>query len=186
MLREAGLEPGQFIVVHMSSGSPLREWPAAKWRELAEHLTIDGHGLVFTGSGQEQARAIADVTRDLPGCTNLCDRLEWPEFVHVVACAELLVSVETVAAHVAAAVGTPSVAIWTGIGRLSHWRPLGGECTVLMNQVPCAPCFRSRGCQAMSCVRDVSVGAVLEAVRSHLRPAGDLAASKSPHRVATG
>jgi ADP-heptose:LPS heptosyltransferase len=171
VLREAGLQPSGYIVVHMGPGSRLREWPAAKWRQLAEWLTADGHRLAFTGSGDEQARRIAEVTRDVRGCVDLCNRLTWQEFVHVVACAELLVGVETVAAHVAAAVMTPCVAIWSGIGRLSHWRPRGGECTVLMSPVPCAPCFRSRGCSAMSCVRDVSVDAVLEAVHSHLRPA---------------
>jgi ADP-heptose:LPS heptosyltransferase len=174
VLRDAGLQPGAYVVVHIGSGSPLREWPAAKWRLLAEQLTADGHRLAFTGSGDEQARRIADVTRDLRGCVDLCNQLDWPEFVRVVGCAELLVGVETVAAHVAAAVGTPCIAIWTGISRVSHWRPLGGECTLLMNPVPCAPCFRSRGCEAMSCVRDVSVDAVLEAVRSHLQGRGEI------------
>jgi ADP-heptose:LPS heptosyltransferase len=182
VLRDAGLQPGAYVVVHMGSGSPLREWPAAKWRQLAGELTADGHWLAYTGSGDEQARRVAEVTRDLPRCVDLCNRLDWQEFVRVVARAQLLVGVETVAAHVAAACGTPSVAIWTGIGRLGHWRPLGGECTALISPVPCAPCFRSRGCEAMSCVRDVPVARVLEAVRSHLRRANaDLEAPRARH-----
>ena len=178
VLREAGLQPGRYVVVHTGPGSPLREWPAASWRQLAERLTADGHRLAFTGSGIEQACRIADITRDLPGCVDLCNRLDWQGFVHAITCADAVVAVETVATHVAAAVGTPCVAIWSGIGRMSHWRPRSEECTVLIGSVPCAPCFRSRGCEAMSCVRDVSVDAVAQALRSHLRRAArDLAAS---------
>jgi ADP-heptose:LPS heptosyltransferase len=172
VLSANGLQRGEYVVVHIGSGSPLREWPASKWRELAKRLTAEGYRLAFTGSGDEQARAIAQVTQGLRGCADLCNRLRWPEFVSVVAGAALLVGVETVAAHVAAAVGTPSVALWTGIGRLSHWRPLAAQCTVLMSAVPCAPCFRSRGCSAMACVRDVTVDTVLDAVRARVQPPG--------------
>jgi hypothetical protein len=48
--------------------------------------------------------------------------------------------------------------------------------------VPCAPCFRSRGCASMACVREVTVDAVLRAVRTQLgapatRDAAPVAAS---------
>ncbi len=168
-LREAGVSPGEYVVVHMTAGSPLREWPREKWRQLAERLTAEGHELVFTGSGALQEEAAAEVSRGLPRCTNLSGRLGWHEFVHALACAQLVICVETVAAHIAAASGTPCVALWTGITRLTQWRPLGAASTVLINPVPCAPCFRSRGCAAMSCVRDVGVETVLEAVRSQRR-----------------
>jgi lipopolysaccharide heptosyltransferase II len=121
-LRAAGVAAGDYLVVHMGSGSPLREWPREKWRDLAERLTADGHCLVFTGSGDPQRQAADDVIRGLRQCTNLCEHLGWHEFIHVVKCAKVVVCVETVASHVASAVGTPCVALWTGITRLSHWR----------------------------------------------------------------
>jgi ADP-heptose:LPS heptosyltransferase len=171
-LREEGVRVGEYVVMHMTAGAPLREWPREKWRQLAEHLTAEGHQLVFTGSGAAQERAAADVARGLAGSVNLCGRLGWHEFIHVIARAQLVVSVETVAAHIAAAVGTPCVALWTGVTRLTHWRPLGPRSTVLVNPVPCAPCFRGSGCAAMSCVRDVSVDEVLKAVHGRVEGGG--------------
>jgi ADP-heptose:LPS heptosyltransferase len=168
ILRDAGIASGTYLVVHMASGSALREWPREKWRQLSERLTANGQHLVFTGSGDAQWTAAEHVTRSLSHCTNLCGQLGWHEFVHVVKSAELVVCVETVAAHIAAAVGTPCVALWTGIARLSHWRPLDADTVVLSNPVPCAPCFRSRGCASMSCIRDLTVDTVLEAVRSRV------------------
>jgi ADP-heptose:LPS heptosyltransferase len=169
VLRDAEVALGQYLVLHMASGSPMREWPREKWRELAAQLAADGHHLVFTGTGDPQRQAADDVARGLPRCANLCGQLGWHEFIHVVKSAELVVCVETVASHIAAAVGTPCVALWTGVARLSHWRPFGAESVVLTNPVPCAPCYRGRGCATMSCVRDLTVDTVLEAVRSRAR-----------------
>jgi ADP-heptose:LPS heptosyltransferase len=170
VLRDAGFVPGEYIVFHMGSGSAIREWPREKWRQLAQRLTADGHRLAFTGTGVDQEQQVAEVMHGLLGCVNLSGRLGWQEFVHVLSCAKLVVSVETVAAHVAAAVGTPCVALWTGMTRLAYWRPLGSQVTVLTHPVSCAPCFRSRGCETMACVRDIEVDSVLQAVRPNLRP----------------
>jgi ADP-heptose:LPS heptosyltransferase len=171
-LAGVGLTTGDYVVVHMGAGSPLKEWPASSWRELVVRLA-DEHRLVFTGNGELQQHRAAEVTRDVRQCVDLIGRLAWPEFVHVLAQARLVLSVDTVAAHVASAVGTPCVALWAATTRISHWRPLG-DATVLTNHVSCAPCFRSRGCEAMACIRGVTADAVLEAVQSRLSSARQL------------
>jgi lipopolysaccharide heptosyltransferase II len=167
-LLDAGATPGDYLVVHMGAGSPLKEWPAERWRELAERLTDEGHYLVLTGSGRAEQQRADEVARGRTRCADLTGRLAWPEFVHVLARARLVLCVDTVAAHVAAAVGTPCVALWAAMTRINHWRPLGTSCTVLTNHVPCAPCFRSRGCETMACVRGLTVDAVHAAVQSRL------------------
>jgi ADP-heptose:LPS heptosyltransferase len=70
--------------------------------------------------------------------------------------------------HVAAAQRRPCIAIMTGVDDPARWRPLGDHTTVLTDRVPCAPCYRSRGCAAMSCIRGVSTTAVLDAVAPYL------------------
>lgn len=160
---------GPYSVVHMGSGLALKEWPRERWKELATKLRAGGRTLVFTGSGALQEQAARLLTTEVPGCHNFCNRLDWKEFVATLADAEVVVTVDSVAGHLAAAVGTPVVVLMTGMNRIEQWRPLGERVVTVTNVVPCAPCFRSQGCAGMECVREITVDQVLEAMATQRR-----------------
>lgn len=160
--------PERYLVVHMGAGLKLKEWPEERWQALVNRLLEDGHSLVFTGNGAQQAREADLVIGNRSRCENLCDRLSWSEFVQVIRAAQLVVSIDSVAGHIAAAVDTPSVVIASGINRAAQWKPLHPRSTTVTHPVSCAPCFRSQGCGAMACVREVSVRDVLSAVGRQL------------------
>ena len=128
---------------------------------------MPGTRVALTGSGSAQLAQARVLAEAVPGTVNLAGELRWNEFRAVLATARVVLSVDTVAMHLAAAEGTPCVALMTGMDRPERWRPLGLAVVVLTEPVACAPCFRSRGCAAMSCVREVQVEAVLEAARGH-------------------
>jgi ADP-heptose:LPS heptosyltransferase len=176
-----GLTEAAYTVVHMGSGAGERQWPARCWKELATRLAEEGHILVFTGRGRQEATAIASITDALPGALNLCDRLEWNDLVEVIRRARLVLTVETAAAHVAAATETPCVALWSGITSAHHWGPLGSSVSLVAHHPPCAPCFRSHGCAQMTCIQDVTVTDVLSAVQRTLMssPSVSLAARRN-------
>jgi ADP-heptose:LPS heptosyltransferase len=160
-LRAAGVQGREFLIFHVGAADSFRDWPAGRWRELAELFLVQGHLLVFTGSGPKDALRIQETLSGLSGCVNLCDRLPWSGFVAAVARTRLLVCVDTVAGHVAAATATPCVVITAG--RWPYlWRPLGPGNRVLMHPVPCAPCHRNSGCDGMECIQEVSVSSVYE------------------------
>jgi ADP-heptose:LPS heptosyltransferase len=180
LLRAEGLAPGEYVAVHMGTGAPLREWPREKWLELVRVLVADGHRLIFTGVGPTEHAAVRHVIDGLPGCVDLCDCLDWHSFRQVLASARLVVCVETAAMHVAAAMGTPCVVTMTGMTGPTQWCPLGETSTVLVNPVPCVPCFRKHGCATMACVRDIGVDTVLRAVRGRVGAPRELAAATAP------
>lgn len=154
-----------YVVIHMGTGSPIRRWPTENWIALVDRLHAAGHLLVFTGTSSGEKQAIAAVIRRLPSCLDWSGRLSWAEFVEVVRNARLVVGVESLAGHVAAAVDTPVVAIYSGTTHPAHWRPYGDQKCVLTAPVPCAPCYRSRGCATMDCVRGVSVDEAFQAIQ---------------------
>jgi ADP-heptose:LPS heptosyltransferase len=175
-LRSLGVPARGFLVFHMGTAAALKEWPPPHWHELAQRVTAEGHALVFTGTSGRERRNSEHVCARLPGCVNLCGRLSWDELVTVIRHARLLVGVDSVAGHIAAAVGTPCVVISSGITNPAHWRPRGAACRALSHAVPCAPCYRSRGCEGMECVRLVTVQEAYDAVlqmlcRSEQQPA---------------
>jgi len=169
MLHDLGLSGGDFAVMHMGVGSKLREWPRDKWREVARALTSSGVPLVLTGAGPVEIRDAGELAHEF-GCTNLAGRLSWTSFVHVTSKARVVIAPETVAGHVAAAVGTPCVSLYTGMGNVDHWRPLSSNCSLLIHEVPCSPCYRRRGCDTMDCIRGITADEVISALmREHPR-----------------
>jgi ADP-heptose:LPS heptosyltransferase len=180
------LTSGDYIVIHMGAGAAERVWRESEWTRVAARLATDGHSIAFTGRGEVEGASIRAASRGLPRAVDLCDRLSWDEFVHVIAEARLVLTVETVAAHVAAATDTPCVAIWSGITSAHHWGPLASNVSLLTEAVPCAPCFRSRGCPEMSCVQRLTADDVLQAAHRMLEisPRAALAAERHSPRVA--
>jgi ADP-heptose:LPS heptosyltransferase len=168
---------GEYLVLHMGAGLELKEWPLSHWHDLIGRLLEEGHSLLLTGSGAGQAERVELAIDGRAGCHNLCNQLSWSQFVDVLAGARLLVSVDSVAGHVAAGVNTPAVVLMSGINRMEQWRPVGERVTTISHPMPCSPCHQSRGCAAMSCVRMIEVDEVLAAVRAELAGVGELAPS---------
>ena len=152
-----------FIVLHMGSSTPTRDWPPAKWAELARRLVGTGRRLVFTGVGDREQRNIDLATRGLTDHINACDRLSWPGLVELVRRAELVYSTETSVGHIAAAVYTPVVAIYGGTAEPARWKPYGPLCAIATHEPSCFPCLRQRGCRAMTCLTELSSDTVYAA-----------------------
>jgi ADP-heptose:LPS heptosyltransferase len=135
---------------------------------VVRELGAMGVRSVLTGSGIPQTALATRVAAAVSGAVNLSDRLDWNEFRAVVAGARVVLSVDTVAMHLAGAAGRPCVSLMTGMDVPQRWRALGSQVTVLSEPVACAPCFRSRGCAKMSCVRDITSESVIAASRRYL------------------
>ncbi len=168
-MQAANLTSGGYIVFHVGAGGNLKVWPASKWRVLAQRWLETGARIVFTGAGEKDAALIAEITAGLSGCVNLCGRLNWGGLVAAITQARLVVCVDTVAGHIAGAVGTPCAVVTTGQSPYL-WHPLGQSHQVLTHSVPCAPCHRGLGCVGMECIREVEAEQVYRAGHALLLP----------------
>ena len=100
-------------LVHPGAAQVSRHWPADRWAEVARGLAAAGHDVRVTGGAAERelaervaARAGLGPERVLAGRTDLLG------LAALVAAARLLVSVDTGVAHLATALGTPSVVLF--------------------------------------------------------------------------
>jgi ADP-heptose:LPS heptosyltransferase len=67
-------------------------------------------------------------------------RLSLPEVTALAARSQLFVGNDSGIAHIAAAVGTPSVVIF-GSSNIAHWRPWNSApAEVVFEEMPCQPC----------------------------------------------
>jgi len=120
------------VVVHVGAAYGSRSWPADRFAAVARALAAQGREVVLTGSAAERDRATAvAAAADLPGPANLAGRTGLAELAALIADAALLVSVDTGAAHLASAYGTPSVVLF-GPAPVSRWGPPPGGAHVVL------------------------------------------------------
>jgi lipopolysaccharide heptosyltransferase II len=162
-LAEAGIDPGRpWVVVHPGASAASRRYSPARFAEaaleLAERFNCQ---VVVTGDASERElgdqvrRAIGGVARSLAGALTLS------EFAAVIELAPLLLSGNTSAVHIAAAMGTPVVDLYA-LTNPQH-TPWLVPHRVLSRDVPCKYCYKSvcpRG--HMECL-DVAVADVVAA-----------------------
>lgn len=151
------------VIIHPGGGAGFRAWPLERWRLVVQALSERGYRMIFTGLGASEAKNIAYITRDIPNCLDLCDQLDWAQLIQVIKGARLLVGIESVAGHLAAAADIPSVLVYTGTVNPTTFGPLSEKARLLTHPVPCSPCFLTNGCAGMECVRNLGAEAVLNA-----------------------
>ncbi len=126
--------------VHPGAQLPSRRWAPERFAAVADTLAALGLQVVLTGTAGER-ELVAQVQRcmhrpalDLAGRTKL-----WT-LGALLERAQLLVCNDTGVQHVAAALGTASVAVSCGAD-VARWAPLDSERhRVLWADVPCRPC----------------------------------------------
>lgn len=142
---------------------PAKRWPIEKFALLAERLAAAGRAVWVLGSAKERGlgetiRAHAPAARNLAGETTL------PEAVDLLATASVVVTNDSGLMHIAAAVGTPLVAIY-GSSSPRYTPPTSAHAKIIYRALPCSPCFE-RVCPLghTNCLRAIGVDEVLAAV----------------------
>jgi ADP-heptose:LPS heptosyltransferase len=155
-------EPG-YVVLHPGASVPARAWPAHRCAEAVEALTDAGHRVLVTGGPGERALTAAVAgTRgvDLGGVLSLA------ELAAVLDGAAAVVVGNTGPAHLAAAVGTPVVSLFSPVVPAARWAPYGVPTVLLGDQD--APCrlTRARECPVPGhpCLTSVTAADVVAAV----------------------
>jgi ADP-heptose:LPS heptosyltransferase len=156
---------GPFVAFHPGAAVPARMPTAGRSAAMVSALTAAGHRVVVTGSDAERpltAHVAGEVAADLGGRTDL------PGLAAVFAGARVVVVPNTGPAHLAAAVGTPTVSLFAPVVSASAWRPYGTAVTVLGDQH--APCraTRARNCpvEGHPCLDGITDEELLTAVRA--------------------
>jgi ADP-heptose:LPS heptosyltransferase len=126
------LVPGQYVCLHPGARASARRWPPAHFAVVARWLLAQGWHVVLTGTAEEAALAW-EIAAQLPGAvTNLSGQTTLGSMALLLQHARLLVCNDTGVSHLAAAMKTPSIVIfthspperWAPLNRVLH-RPVG-------------------------------------------------------------
>lgn len=164
----AGL-PRPRVALHPATRWRTKLWEPDRWRALAGSLLAEGFGVILTGSREDDRLAAAILTGLDPLPLSLVGRLSLKQLAAVLQDVDLMISVDSGPMHIAAAVGTPVVALFGPTDPLRTGPPGPGR--NLRRELPCSPCLQRRCLIADThrCMRDLDLAGVLEAARDLLR-----------------
>ena len=163
------------IGIHVSGGRPVKQWDPGRFRELAARLAQSrGATIVLTGTEADRAM-VEPVAAALPGLDvrNLAGVLDLPTLAAVIEQLDVFVTGDTGPMHIAAAVGTPVVAVF-GPSDPARYAPRDPMHRVVRIDLPCSPCNRIRlppercAGHIPDCLTGIDVEMVYQAVAASL------------------
>lgn len=180
-LEAEGLAAGApFLAVCPWARWMTKRWPPERYGRVAADAARDLGArsvLVGTAEASEAAREIAEAAAragsDAPPI-DLTGRTSLKELVAVIAEARALVTNDSGPMHIAAAVGTPTVALF-GPTNPRRTGPFGPGHRVIAGRAACSPCYRRQcllgGTETIRCLKNVTAEEVSELVADRWRTA---------------
>jgi ADP-heptose:LPS heptosyltransferase len=164
-------EPFVTLQIGTSAAQSWKRWDMARWAKLADSLLQNGVNLVAVGSPDE--KNLIEKTFAGLAVTNAAGELSLKQTAALIKASCLLVCNDSGLMHVAAAVGTPLVAIM-GPSHYTRTSPPGKESVIIRKTLECSPCVTMKGtaqveaCRDRVCLKLISVEEVLEVVKQQL------------------
>ena len=147
-----------------------KNWPPERFADVASQMMARTGGTVYVIGGPDDAEVCSQIVAGSSGAVNLCNRTTIAEMAGVLHAVDLVISVDTGPMHVAAATGTPVLAIFGATDPLLT-RPYGDGHEVLTTvDLSCRPCV-SRQCARgdLACLTRIEVATVVHAAERMLR-----------------
>lgn len=141
LLQTAGLDLEQpYVLLHPGASAKARRYPSARFKEVARLLMSRGLSVLVTGVERE-SEMVAEFVEGVPGVGTLVGGTTLPEYAALVQRAALVMCGNTLPLHLADALGTPSVILYSGTDLESQWRPRATPAQILRRPTPCHPCY---------------------------------------------
>jgi ADP-heptose:LPS heptosyltransferase len=161
----------KIIVINPNARWTSKIWPWSRFRKLIKELSFRGYEVVLIGSAGDKARM------DLAFCNlgdrvhNLAGKTSLKSLAALFNKVDCLITNDSGPMHLAVAVGLPVIALFGPSNPLRTgpfgWLNGNQKNRVLFSSLFCVPCYK-RKCSDKSCMREISVGQVLNAMEGLL------------------
>ncbi|MCC7008734.1 MAG: glycosyltransferase family 9 protein [Acidobacteria bacterium] len=178
---------GPLVGVHASGGRESKQWHLDRFAATARAISRQrGATIVLTGTAADRPLVDAVIRQlgDVPAI-DLCGCLDLLELMALVRALDVLVTGDTGPMHLAAAVGTPVVALF-GPSNPARYGPIGSGHRIVRVDLPCSPCGRVRRpperCRGHvpDCMDAISIDSVVDAALAILDERSPRAVNAAP------
>jgi ADP-heptose:LPS heptosyltransferase len=145
--REEGKAADFTIAIAPFSNSDLRNWPAEHYVKLIGLLFDRFDCTILLLGSPQQAEALDRLAENVEKpkkIRNLAGETSWPELPALLRQADLVICNNSGIAHIAAASGARTLAIYSASHPPAEWGPRGPRSHALMAVVACSPCGYDR------------------------------------------
>lgn len=171
IMAQHGISAKSFIHIHPASRWFFKTWPAEKFAELIRLLNQQDMHVALTAAptADERNMIIAIKTHLKAPVADLSGALSLKELAALTARARAFVGVDSAPMHIAAAMQTPTVALFGPSGE-KHWGPWGVAHRVVTSPYSCRPCGNDGcgGSKVSDCLVELPVAQVHEALNELL------------------
>ncbi|WP_315924307.1 lipopolysaccharide heptosyltransferase II [Mesorhizobium sp. SP-1A] len=171
LLARHGLEAGNYVALMPGAEfGPAKRWPAESYAIFARRMMGKGFRVVLLGS-KNDAPVTAEIAALAPGALDLAGHTRIEDAIDLIAGARLAVSNDSGLMHVAAAVGTPIIAVY-GSTSPENTPPLSERRELVWLGLSCSPCHKKE-CPLghLNCLKTLDVSLVAAAAERLLAPA---------------
>lgn len=153
------------IAVGFGAKGRAQEWPEEKFRELCSRIVKHGETIVILLiGGRSEHEAAERIMAGNERIINLAGKTDIVESACLLKRCALFIGNDSGPMHLAAAVGTPTVGIFSARNNPGRWEPFGEGHVIIRKEVECAGCFLNVCIEnKMKCIDMISVEEVFEA-----------------------
>ena len=160
----------RLIAVNLGTTWTTKRWDVENFAEVIQQITrlVQGTKIVLTGSPTEQTLS-ETLPASLP-TINLVGKTSILQLGALLERCEVCLTCDSGPMHIAAAVNTPTVALFGPTDPVRH-RPYGTGHTIIEKSISCRPCYK-RSCRLQDtpylCMQEIGTGEVIKAVETEL------------------
>jgi ADP-heptose:LPS heptosyltransferase len=122
-------EKDLFVAIHPGSGSPRKNWPSERWRELIEHLLHVKQRIVMVG-GEADGKPLTELEAAFAGRVVVVRDVPLPHLAALLARSRLFIGHDSGISHLAAAAGAPCLLLF-GPTDPTVWAPVNAGVRVV-------------------------------------------------------
>jgi len=168
-LRDLEADGRSLIAIAPGARRSCNLWPTDRFAAVCAHLAAGGAAVFLIGGSNDYLMCEQVSARSGIPATNLAGELSLGESCALLRRCDLLICVDSGPQHLAAAVGTQCVALFSQRNPRRRWYPHGSQHRVLEGSVECHTCLLDTCPCDNRCMKQITVEQVIAAAHASLQ-----------------
>ena len=184
LLRTRGLQSEVLVAIAPGAKRLTNHWPAGRFAEVGRTLAGPGSAVVLIAGDADAGLCDGLALQMGTHAHSFAGQLSLPESIELLRRCRLLICVDSGVQHLAAAVGTPCISLFSFWQMRGKWHPYGSRNVVLQEWVPCHTCLLAECPNGNACMKAIEVEEVLRHAAGMLGPDRERASSTTASGIA--
>lgn len=165
LLQEAGMRSRRLVALAPGAKRSTNRWPVKRFSEVGRELARLGYSIVLIGGEPDRALCEMLVEQIGPNAGTFAGRVSVLESCELLRRCDVLIAVDSGVQHLAAAVGTACVSLFSFWQMTGKWRPHGPRHDVIQKWVSCHTCLLELCPHDNACMTRITVPEVVRAAK---------------------